>query len=213
MRRTLLALALLLCALPAAQRAHAEPLPDLIQQRYESLKSFRAAFTQTLTNAASGEQEIRTGTILFKQPGLVRWVTTEPENELLVVGPNAVWDYFADEELAIKYRVTQVFNSKTMIRFLSGQANLREDFQVENQGDDAGLTKLKLVPYEPEPGLVLAYIWAEPEGLVKQVLVVDFFGNGNQVALSDMDLDVAADDEQFVFTPPPGVDVEDNTLQ
>lgn len=198
-----------------------DDIPDLIQQRYESLKTFQAEFVQELTNVSSGEVDIRKGRIWFKQPSQVRWETVDPEKELLIVGPEYAWDYIEDEELAIKYSVASLLDSKTILRFISGQANLKEDFIVKSewQGAEAvrdkwgkGFTVLQLVPKEAEPGMVLAYIGAEPDtGLLRQVMIVDFYGNGNELRLSDVELDVDLPSETFVFTPPEGTQIEDNT--
>lgn len=194
--------------------AQANKITDAIQKRYDSLSSFQSDFQQELTNAASGSVEKRSGRILFKQ-SLVRWETQKPEKELLVVGQHAVWDYFEADKIAMKYRSSQVFNSKTMIRFLSGKANLKEDFKVEEQGTDAnGLLKLRLIPKEPEPTMVLAYIWVDTKtNMLGQVLIVDFYGNGNQVTLNNLVLDKRVDAKMFEFTPPSGVQVKDNTKQ
>jgi len=203
--------AFLALLLPAA--AQANKLTDAIQKRYDSLSSFQTDFQQELTNAASGSVEKRSGKIWFKQ-SLVRWETHKPEKELLVVGQNAVWNYFEADKVALKYRSNQVFNSKTMIRFLSGKANLKDDFKIEEQGTENGLTKLRLVPKEPEPTMVLAYIWVDPKtNLLGRVLIVDFFGNGNQVSLNNLQLDKRADAKLFEFTPPSGTQVKDNTKQ
>ncbi|MBI5520439.1 MAG: outer membrane lipoprotein carrier protein LolA [Desulfovibrio sp.] len=203
--------ALLALLLPAA--AQANKLTDAIQKRYDSLSSFQTDFQQELTNAASGSVEKRSGKIWFKQ-SLVRWETLKPEKELLVVGQNAVWNYFEADKVAMKYRTNQVFNSKTMIRFLSGKANLKEDFKIEEQGTENGLTKLRLIPKEPEPTMVLAYIWVDPKtSLLGRVLIVDFFGNGNQVTLTNLQMDKRADAKLFEFTPPPGTQVKDNSKQ
>ncbi len=192
--------------------AVADELTTEIQKTYDSIKTFSADFTQTLTNAASKEQDVRSGKIVFKQPSLLRWESVKPEPELLIVGESIVWDYFPEDKLALKYRTKQLFNSKTMIKFISGQAKLEEDFVVENQGDDNGLIKLKLMPLEPETGMVLAYVWIDPEKkMMRKVLVVDFYGNGNEVYMSNIEIDPAVDDSLFKFIPPEGVDVEDNT--
>lgn len=192
--------------------ADTSKLTDQIQHKYDSIEAFSADFVQTLTTAASGQQEIRKGTILFKQPSLLRWDTVSPEKELLIVGKSFVWDYYPDDMVALKYHAEQVFNSKTMIRFLSGKANLEDDFAIENQGDDHGLTKLKLIPTEPEPGLVLGYVWVDPNtSMLKKVLAVDFYGNGNEVALSNISLKPEIAKGSFEFTPPKGVTIQDNT--
>ncbi|WP_462325537.1 LolA family protein [Desulfoplanes sp.] len=183
-----------------------------IQDQYLGLDSFTASFVQKLTNAATKEVEIRSGHIAFAKPKKIRWETVAPERELLLVGQDVVWDYFPDEEVAYKYPVEQVLQSKTMLRFISGEADLEEDFVIENQGDDGGSIKLKLIPKEPETNLVLAYIWVHPETyMLGKVLIVDFFGNGNELALSDLKMNIRIDPDRFTFTPPEGVDLEDAT--
>jgi len=191
---------------------HAGEWTNAIQKQYETLTGFSARFKQTLTNASTGETEIRTGALSFKRPGLVRWNTETPEPELLIVGTDQVWDYFPDEETAYKYPVSQVLSSRTMIRFISGKGNLEEDFKVEDQGADQGMRKIKLIPREPEANLVLAYIWVNPESkMLEKVFLVDFFGNGNELALEETMLNPELKEELFQFTPPDGVDVLDNT--
>ena len=86
-------------------------------------------------------------------------------------------------------------------------------FAVRAEVED-GLTKLRLIPKEPEPTLVLAYIWVDAKtSLLGRVLIVDFFGNGNQVSLSNLVLDKKPDAKIFEFTPPAGSQVKDNSRQ
>lgn len=217
---TLMALVFPVLAM-AAQAVPAADLPDLIQERYESLKTFQADFVQELTNVASGEVETREGRIWFRQPSQVRWETSVPEKELLVVGPEYAWDYIEDEELVLKYSVVSLLDSKTILRFISGQANIKEDFVVKSEWPGAdevrekwgkGLTVLQLVPKEAEPGMVLAFIGVEPDtGLLRQVMIVDFYGNGNELRLSNVELGIELGEDMFSFEPPEGVQVEDNT--
>jgi len=76
------------------------------------------------------------------------------------------------------------------------------------------MVKLRLVPKEPEPTMVLAYIWVDTKtSLLGRVLIVDFFGNGNQVSLTNLSVDKRADAKLFEFTPPSGAQVKDNTKQ
>ncbi|EGJ51319.1 outer membrane lipoprotein carrier protein LolA [Desulfocurvibacter africanus] len=212
MKRFFIALGAVFILVVVSSSAQSEEITRRIQQQYETLKGFKAGFTQELTNAATGEVEKRRGTIAFMQPSLIRWETVEPEKELLIVGENAVWDYFSDDNLVIKYPLAQVLNSKTMIRFLSGKARFEEDFAVANQGEESGLIKIRLDPKEPEPSLVLAYIWLDPKTyLIRSVLLMDFYGNANQVNLRDLELNPVLSRSYFHFTPPSGVEVQDNT--
>jgi outer membrane lipoprotein carrier protein len=203
---------MLLAILVVAGPAHAEDLTGRIQKQYEALKSFSAEFDQTLTNAASGQVEQRSGRIHFKQPRFILWKTETPETEILLIGKDAVWNYFPEEEVAYRYPLEQVLGSKTVLRFLSGKADLKEDFYIERQPTEEGRVKLVLTPVNPEPSLVEATVWVEPDSaLITKVLVVDFYANTNLVDLDNLILNPDLRDSMFHFEPPKGVDVFDNT--
>jgi len=206
---------LLLCGLPWLAPATAKAdIVGNIQKTYEELESFDSSFIQILRNTASGEEQERKGMLFFKNPDLVRWETTEPESELLIVGTNVVWDYYDDEKVAYKYPVEQVLDSKTMVRFISGQARLDKDFWIQQEQAEGGLVKLDLTPKEPEPQLVQAFVWVDPQSaLVRRILLQDFYGNENEMIFSDVRLNPEMPDSLFEFTPPQDVEVFDNTVQ
>ena len=192
----------------AAQAAQAEEgIVEKIQRRYESIQSFQAGFTQELTVAASRESEERRGVLYFRHPGLIRWETVSPEPELLIVGSEVVWNYFEEEEIAYRYAVEDVLGSATVLKILSGQARLDQDFLTEvDLAEDTAATVIRLRPRVPEPSLVEATIRVDPESfLLQQVQAVDFYGNINQVTLHDLRLDPDLDPTLFDFTPPKGV--------
>ena len=188
--------------------AQASDLSDQIQKRYDTLQSFRAFFLQKLTNASSREVQERLGSITFKRPRFIRWETTSPENELLIIGQDTVWEYFPEEETVYRYSVEQVLSSKTMIRFLSGEANLKDDFMVEDLGTYGEFRHLKIVPMEPEPNLVEGELWVRPgQDMLEKIKLVDFFGNINELELTGIEIDVTVEDKDFILDPPKGTEV------
>jgi len=211
MKKTILTcLVVVLAAIPVGSA----DLVDAVQKKYESLSGFTADFNQDLKNSSSGEGEKRSGTITFKKPSLVRWETVTPEKELLLVGKDVVWDYFQDDHEAYRYPVEEIINSKTMLKFLTGKANLREDFHVfeEKDPEAAGLTRFKLVPKEPEPGLVMAHVWIDPATqMIMRLSIQDFYANTNDLTLKNLKIESTLPDSLFIFTPPKGVSVHDNT--
>jgi outer membrane lipoprotein carrier protein len=188
--------------------AQADDLTDRIQKRYDTLQSFRGFFLQKLTNASSHEVQERLGNIAFVRPRFIRWETTSPENELLIIGKDTVWEYFPEEETVYRYSVEQVLSSKTMIRFLSGEANLKDDFTVTDLGMDGEFRHLKLIPKEPEPNLVEGEVWVRPgQDMLEKIRLVDFFGNVNELELTGLELDVPVDQKEFELVPPKGTEV------
>lgn len=193
--------------------ASPESLADQVQRKYASITSFSADFTQVLQNASSKEQDTRTGRLFFAQPALIRWVTEKPERELLVVGKDAVWNAFEDEKVVYRYAVEDVLGSKTMIRFLSGKGNLKEDFHIKQaQGAPQGQALLKLTPREAEPSLVEASVWVDTTTfMLARIIIEDFYGNKNDVSLSNVVINPSLSKDLFQYAPPKGFQVLDNT--
>ncbi|GFK94527.1 Outer-membrane lipoprotein carrier protein [Fundidesulfovibrio magnetotacticus] len=209
--RVLCALCALLCSANALA-ADVAGLPDKVQKQYQSVTSFSADFTQVLVNAASKERETRTGKLVFSQPALIRWETERPEKELLIVGKDAAWNVFPGEKTAYRYAVEDILGSKTMLRFLSGKGNLREDFHVSQEPEaPQGQAQLKLVPREAEPGLVLAHAWVDLKtNMLARIVIEDFYGNLNDVTLENLKTNPAVPKDFFQYAPPKDFTILDN---
>ncbi|MBP9943338.1 MAG: outer membrane lipoprotein carrier protein LolA, partial [Desulfomicrobium sp.] len=94
------------------------------------------------------------------------------------------------------------------IRFLSGEANLKDDFIVEDLGTDGDFRHLKIVPMEPEPNLVEGELWVRPgQDMLEKIKLVDFFGNINELELTGIEIDVNVEEKDFVLSPPKGTEV------
>ena len=194
----------------AASAAQAADIANTIQARYDKLRTFSASFEQTLTHKESGSVEKRQGSLLFQKPLLIRWQTDKPHEETLVVTHKEIWDYLADEEIAYRYPLELVRDSRTIIQVITGQAALTKDFDVKEAGQENGLAKLHLYPKEPAPQMVEALLWVEPStGYIRRASIIDFYGNSNDVRFTQFKPDTSLKESDFTFTAPKGVEVED----
>lgn len=193
-----------------ASAAQAADIAATIQARYEKLRTFSATFEQTLTHKESGSVEKRQGNLLFQKPLLIRWQTDKPHEETLVVTNKEIWDYLVDEEIAYRYPLELVRDSRTIIQVITGQAALTKDFDVKEAGQENGLAKLHLYPKEPAPQMVEALLWVEPStGYIRRASIIDFYGNSNDVRFTQFKPDTSLKESDFTFTAPKGVEVED----
>ena len=193
-----------------ASAAQAADIASTIQARYEKLRTFSATFEQTLTHKESGSVEKRQGNLLFQKPLLIRWQTDKPHEETLVVTHKEIWDYLADEDIAYRYPLELVRDSRTIIQVITGQAALTKDFDVKEAGQENGLAKLHLYPKEPAPQMVEALLWVEPStGYIRRASIIDFYGNSNDVRFTQFKPDTSLKESDFTFTAPKGVEVED----
>ncbi|MFA9394311.1 MAG: outer membrane lipoprotein chaperone LolA [Halodesulfovibrio sp.] len=182
---------------------------ESLTKSYGKAQTVTADFVQTLIHKDSGGKDVRTGNFVIKRPQLVRWVTNKPFNELLIVNKDAVWNYLEDEEVVYKYPRELADESQNALRFLLGDANVDNDFYVED-GETKG--NYLLFPKEPTANLTEAKIWINEEsGIISRLRIVDFYGNINDITFKNVQFDKPVDDLVFNFTPPVGVDVEDNT--
>ncbi|MBQ3060341.1 MAG: outer membrane lipoprotein chaperone LolA [Desulfovibrio sp.] len=183
-----------------------------IQKLYGEMFSFAADFEQTISHRESGLIEKRRGKLLFKKPLLVRWQTSKPHEELLLVNADAVWNYLPDEEVVYRYPLEVMQGSQGIIQVLTGQAALTKDFEVKAEGKEKTLCKLRLYPKEPSPQMVEALIWVDGKGYIRRASILDFYGNSNDVRFTRFITDTVRDID-FLFVPPKGVDIEDRSSQ
>jgi outer membrane lipoprotein carrier protein len=108
-----------------------------------------------------------------------------------------------------------MFDSKTMLRFISGEVDLREEFRVsriDSEAKDSEGVRLKLMPRDPDPSLVRAELVVDTESkLIQRIKLVDFFGNKNILRFENIEIDCRPNPELFVLEPPEGTRVVDQT--
>ena len=184
----------------------------VIQARYAGISGMQAEFTQVLEHQESGNREERTGTVFFAKPLNFRWETKSPIPELLIVTPDAIWNAFPDEDMAYKYPSDMSEEMGSIVRVVTGQANLEKDFMIENKGTKDGIVSLILDPRNPTVSMTTVELTAEAgSGIIKQIVIIDFYNNRNTITFTGQNFDPAVEASLFTFTPPKGMAVEDRT--
>lgn len=168
-------------------------------------RSFVADFEQTLYDADSAPLQVSSGTIQLKRPGRFVWQYETPNRQRLVSDGDKLWLF--DEELeqvtvsALEDRV-----SGTPLVVLMGTRPVDEEFVVNVLGAENGISWFELIPKAETADFESLYVGLDDTGLAAMELR-DNFGQATQIVLSNLQADVAIDDDVFVFTVPDGVDV------
>ncbi len=205
-------LALLVLGLcPYATQA-ASPLAQAIEERYKNITAFEASFIQRLVHLDSGAEEERSGTLIFQKPQNIYWEIAKPHAELLVLNNKALWNYLPKEGTATKYKPELTPETRMLLDVLTGQSALLTNFSVDEEGEEAGLVQLRLIPHEPSTQLTEALLWADrQEKLVRKIQIIDFYGNINEMRFTKLNINPAVKAGQFSFAPPKGVNVFDKS--
>ena len=190
----------------------ADPVAAAVQKRYAGIGGMKAEFTQVLVHKESGGKDERKGILYFVKPLHVRWETTNPIPELLIVTPQALWNVFPDEDMAYKYPPELSEDSGSIVRVVTGQSDLEKDFIIENKGAKQGVASLVLYPKNPSQSMTEVELSVEAAtGTIRQVTIVDFFNNRNTITFTSQVVDPKLDETLFTFAPPKGMKVEDRT--
>ncbi|MFM8480073.1 MAG: outer membrane lipoprotein chaperone LolA [Gammaproteobacteria bacterium] len=136
-------LSALLLSVLGAVTATAEELTAL--DRYlEGLVSWRAQFTQSMSDSRGRLRETQRGQLIVQRPGKFRWVIGPPEQVMVADGRN-VWFYDRDLE-QVTVRAAGTALSATPAMLLAGTAPLRATFKVLAAGKREGLEWVKVQP-------------------------------------------------------------------
>jgi outer membrane lipoprotein carrier protein len=208
--RSLISLATLLYVV-AAQCAAAQPAGDAAARGLATLEAFldgvqslTADFKSQLWSADQELQQTETGTLSLKRPNRFRWTYSEPTELVVVADGSRVSIY--DVELA---QVTvapfdSVGASPAML--LSGDRDVREQFEVVEAHEDDGLSWVKLRPLAGGADFISVLIGFN--GTVPQRLeLVDGLNGTTRIELDNLDVNPDLSDEIFELHVPPGVDV------
>ncbi|WP_461832785.1 LolA family protein, partial [Desulfothermus sp.] len=142
---------------------------DDLLENYKNIQSIRTKFNQILKSKTTRDEEVRSGNIICKKSlnrVKVRWEIERPEHEILIVNGNIIWDYFPEEKLAYKYKLSKIEQSKIIFDLITGKIDLKKKFNIINEGIKGDLYKIKLVPFNPEPNMVLVYLWIDKNKLI-----------------------------------------------
>lgn len=214
--KKILTLTLLILTMTAAYAlAVTPPVKEFaakVQAKYKDINSIHATFSQTLLHKESGGKQTRQGVMVFQKPFLLRWDVKSPETELLLVTGKEIWNEFPDEEITYKYPVSMIDDPSGILQVVTGQAKLDQDFTIFSMKDSGTLVLLEAYPNEPSQQVIEVRLLIEPKELIiKRVVIVDFFGNENDIVFEDIKVNQKVDAKNFKYSLPKGFQVEDRT--
>lgn len=190
-----------------SQPLMAGPAPvDRLRAFLATARTLQAEFTQVQIGADGNPVGKKgTGTFYLERPGKFRWNYTAPFHQEIVSGAGKVSFYDADLEQVTVKRLNEAIGS-TPALLLSGEVSLEDNFRIEDQGTDEGMSWIRLVPKSEEGGFKYVLIGLDGNTLGGMELS-DNFGQLTRIYFSKVKTGARLSPDIFKFTPPKGVDV------
>jgi outer membrane lipoprotein carrier protein len=178
-----------------------------VQTRYETTRTMRAHFTQTVESPTLAGSLDASGTVVFAKPNKMRWTYAAPDPQVIVGDGTDLWIYQPDLQQVIRTPLSDAFQSRTPLTFLAGLGNIKHDFGARLLGETKTTWELELHPKSDADLGVLVIVVRKADASLAEARVTDPVGTTTRLRFSDEKRNVAIDPSEFRFEPPPGVDV------
>jgi len=173
-----------------------------------SLSSMQADFVQQTTDGKGRTLQSQSGKMSVKRPGLFRWETLKPSNQLVTTNGNVLWIYDPELLQATKQQLdTQVGNTPALL--LSGDPRkLNESFLISEEQGAKGEQVFLLKPRSKDALFEQLKVRFKGAQLL-QMSLADSLGQQTDIRFLNIKVNPSLNAKQFEFTPPKGVDIID----
>jgi outer membrane lipoprotein carrier protein len=183
-----------------------ERILDRVQKHFDESESFRAKFTETIA-PVGGIKRTRSGTVIYRKPGRMRWEFADPEPETIVCDGTTVYTYQPDLNQVIESPVSQVLRSSSATSFLLGMGALKRDFDAELPPESKGDEDVR-VTLIPKGGGDKVGLTLDPDSYdLRSLTLTDALGDVTTLQFSDLRKGVSLPDSMFAFKVPKGADI------
>lgn len=171
----------------------------------ESVKTFKASFTQTVVDPQGQVMEEAQGYFLLERPGKFRWDYQEPYPQHIIADGQRIWFYDVDlEQVTVKAQLETL--ADTPATLLSGETRPEDTYILTDIPSEDGLSWVELKPKDAESNFQTVTLAFDQFGL-QQMIMRDSFDQRTKLVFTDVAENIELIADAFVFTPPEGVDV------
>lgn len=178
---------------------------ERLQRFFSEVKSLRADFQQTVTDAKGKVIQEAKGTFALQRPGKFRWDYRAPYQQVIVADGRKIWVYDTDLE-QVTVKPLDAALGGTPAQLLSGTRPLEQDFVISSLPPRDGLEWVELISKAKEKEFERVKLGFDQRDL-RMMDITDSFGQTTQLKFSNLQRNPVIEAKTFVFVPPKGVDV------
>lgn len=183
---------------------------DALQRFLVSTKGASGRFKETVFGKDGKVRSSAEGEFAFLRPGRFAWVYKKPYVQRIICDGRKLWIY--DEDL-MQVTVKPVGSAlpQTPAAILFGDANIEEDWHLEEKTLENGCTSIRAVPREEGGFQAVEFVFSQ-ELLPLEMTLFDLFGQRTRYVFESFSAE-SPDEKLFRFEPPKGVDVNDMSAE
>lgn len=185
----------------ADDEAAVKRLTELLNQA----QTITARFSQLSLDGSGTQLQETAGKLALKRPGLFRWHTDQPMEQLLVSDGKQVWLYDPDlEQVTIQSLDQRLTHTPALL--LSGDVSqIRENFEITFK-EGGNVVDFILKP-KAKDTLFDSLRLSFRNGVLNDMQLIDSIGQRTNILFMSVKMNQPLDDKQFRFDIPEGADV------
>ena len=181
-----------------------------LQRKYAAVLTVSAAFRQVYR--APGIEQVESGILLMKKPGLMRWEYRDPERKLFVADGRETFLYTPEDRQVQVSRLSAAEIRSTPLQFLLGQGEILKSFTAAPDTEfppsfDRGVM-IRLTPRRSDPDYAFLVLECDRNSHeLRRIIIRELTGNTSEFVLSNLVTNARVDGKEFQFKIPKGVEV------
>ena len=192
-------------AKPATEMQDVDSGRTQLETFFSDLDSLRAAFEQTVQDPQGNITQRLSGTVELARPMKFHWRYTAPYAQDIVADGRRLWLYDHDlEQVTVKPLDKNLRGTPASL--LGSKRPLEESFDIREAGNHGGLAWVELRPRKEDTGFDSIRM-GFANGTLAVMELLDSFGQTSTITFTRLQKNIAIVPGQFVFQPPPGVDI------
>ena len=181
---------------------------EALQQQLAAIKSFKAQFSQQVTDSQGEAIMQGEGNIALQQPMMIRWQQQSPDDTLFVSNGDKTYYFDSFAEQVTIMNTHSLIDSTSFVLLTSKDPEQWAKYQVV--ATDAGFSVTPNKGVESQVEQLDISFNAQEQGLAS-LTVLDTSGQQSLFTFKDAKVNEALATQTFEFTIPEGVEVDDQS--
>ncbi|MBI1823139.1 MAG: outer membrane lipoprotein carrier protein LolA [Nitrospirae bacterium] len=190
-----------------------EALLSHIQDTYNVVTDITASFEQETTLQEFKTSIKSSGNLYLKKKDKMKLAYNHPRKEMILINGREIMTFLPDEHQAVKGIFSKEQESRLPMRLLSGEAILKDEFQIHWDPRHSNTRiLLLLIPLQKDSPLEKVELEIDPVTfLIKQMKLFQENQNTSLFIFSNVRINRGIKESFFLFTPPEGTEILNST--
>lgn len=204
------------CVSVAAEQPSVGQTARAVDEHYNHLKSFKAAFTEVFQG--DGISRTESGTLWLKKPSRMRWEYHVPREKLFLIDSQTAYFYVTGDRQAKKTPVKNLDDIRSPLRYLLGKTKLEKELEGLSLAPDLtplqpGDVVMRGVPKIMKDRVAEVVLEVSAAHQIHRIVIHGVDSTVTDFRFSQIEENVPVQDSLFRFIPPPGVNtIEDSPV-